>query len=300
MKKIVVSFLTFALAVVCACTFIGCGKNEENANKWSGDVGTLSAAVDNVIEISTGEELAALAVDVNGGKTYNGITVKLIADIDLDGKIWNPIGRVIYFPGTSFQGTFDGDGHTISNLKVNSSGMIQNGTDYSTAGLFGSLAGTIKNLNLKNVDVTSTHFAGALVGYVGVGDRTCQIVNCSVNGGKVTSTPANNDNGDKTGGIAGYCGYTTVIDGCTVSNITVTAYRDLGGIVGCADGANVQIKNCAVGKKVSVVVDNEVNYKNYTSNDKYNAGSIVGRSNGGFTGHIDCTGEATITLPYNE
>lgn len=298
MKKILVSLLTLAISVVCACAFIGCGNNEDGeskAAKWSGEVGNLPQAVENVIEIENGEQLSAFAVAVNGGNAFAGYTVKLTADINLDNIEWNPIGRVIGYPNASFAGVFDGDGHTIYNLKVASSGMIQNGTDYSTAGLFGSLVGTVKNLNLYKVNITSTHYAGAVVGYIG-GSSNAQISNCTVDGGTITSTVVEHDNGDKVGGIIGYCNLGTVKD-CTVKDITVKAYRDLGGIVGCADGQNTVIKNNAVGENVKVVVDNTDNYKNYTKNEDYNAGSIIGRCANGSASQ-DCVGIANITLPF--
>ncbi len=293
MKKIIISFVTLILAITCACAFVACDTEKSDAVKWSGDVGTLPETASNVIEIENGEQLAALAVAVNNQNTFAGKTVKLTADIDLDNKDWTPIGRVIGYPAVAFAGIFDGNSHTIYNMKTSA-----NDAEQASAGLFGSITGTVKNLTLKNVTVSSTHYAGAVVGYTNSSDA--KIINCVVDGGTITSTPekiANAfDNGDKVGGIIGYCANATVKN-CTVTNVTVTAYRDLGGIVGCADGAATTIENNTVGKKVKVVVDNTNNYKNYTENEQYNAGSIVGRlANGSKT--QECTGTAEITLPF--
>lgn len=295
MKKLIISLVTLILALTCACAFVACNQEDDdskNAAKWSGSVGTLPTAVENVIEIENGEQLAALAVAVNGGNTFAGYTVKLTADLNLDNQDWTPIGRVIGYPAVAFAGTFDGNSHVIYNMKTSA-----NDAEQASAGLFGSITGTVKNLTLKNVTVSSTHYAGAITGYTGSADA--QIINCMVDGGKITSTPEqvndSYDNGDKVGGIIGYCANATVKN-CTVKNVTITAYRDLGGIAGCADGANTTIENNTVGKNVKVVVDNTQNYKNYTTNEEYNAGSIVGRLANG-SEIKNCTGTATITLP---
>ena len=106
-------------------------------------------------------------------KTYKGVTLadggkdlyfKITADLDLssecykvDGTIdndsWIPIGTEL-----RFQGHFDGGGHTISNLYIN--------TDNNGQGLFGYIKDSeIKNINLKDVDITGTNSVGGLVGY---------------------------------------------------------------------------------------------------------------------------------------
>ncbi|WP_418504973.1 Synerg-CTERM sorting domain-containing protein [Cloacibacillus evryensis] len=103
---------------------------------WEGDVGTVpSADVNNVITITTGAQLAGLASAVNSGTTYAGYTVRLDDDIDLDENPWTPIGYFIAYWATNrpFKGTFDGAGHSITNLKV----AITNTAYGQTAALFG-------------------------------------------------------------------------------------------------------------------------------------------------------------------
>ena len=97
--------------------------------------------------------------------------------------------------------------------------------------------------------------------------------------------------------MVGYITYGDFISGCAVSDLTIKAYRDLGGIVGCTSG-DVDVHNCAVGENVKVVVDNTNNYKNYTQNSQYNAGSIIGRDATGTATTTGSTGTATITYPY--
>jgi hypothetical protein len=111
--------------------------------------------------ISTAEQLAGLAFGFPGG------TVTLANDIDLAGREWTPI---------SFS-SFDGGGHTISNMTITG--------DFGWAGLFSSVEGTIKNLNLTNVyiNVSPTTYAcsvGAIVGFIH--DDDTAIENCTASG----------------------------------------------------------------------------------------------------------------------
>ncbi|MGM9781635.1 MAG: hypothetical protein ACI3Y7_07265 [Candidatus Cryptobacteroides sp.] len=225
-----------------------------------------------------------------------GTTVLLDNDIDLAGVDFTPIGYTIAsYPSNSFAGVFDGQGHTISNLKASSSEV-----KYAAAGLFGTLTGTVKNVKLHNVDITSTHYAGGVVGYISA-NTGASVQKCSVDGGTITSSAeligAEYDNGDKAGGIVGYITAADYISECSVSNLTIKAYRDLGGIAGCTSGA-VDVKNCTVGENVNITVDNTHNYKNFTDNASYNAGHIVGRDATSNAVTTSSTGTATITYPY--
>jgi len=105
---------------------------------------TIEALTNNVVEISTKEELLKL----QGGVLIG--TYKLTADIDLDGIDWTPI--------SFFGGIFDGNGHVISNFKITDS------IRYS--GLIGYNSGTIKHLGIEDFTITScSSYAGGLVGY---------------------------------------------------------------------------------------------------------------------------------------
>jgi len=106
------------------------------------------------IVINTAEELYAFAAAVNAGNTYKGKTVILGADIDLANMEWTPIGNSTY----SFQGIFDGNGKTVSNLNVNMPGK-------SNVGLFGmTTEGEIKNLTVENAKVTGYLNVGVVAG----------------------------------------------------------------------------------------------------------------------------------------
>ena len=195
----------------------------------------LGVKAQDVVEISTVDELKAFRDAVNSGNQYAGKTVKLTADLDLSSESnWKPIGNLVAYPGQSFNGTFDGQGHTISNLTC-----TDNTPNHAVAGLFGSVVnGTIKNLTVKNVNINSTHYAAGIVAYT---SNTPTIENCHVIGGTIKSTPelinGSYDNGDKAGGIMGYATAGSTINNCTVQDVTISAYRDFGGIVGFSAGS---------------------------------------------------------------
>lgn len=144
-------------------------------------------------QISTAGELFWFASLVNG--TLEGVEQNtaacavLTADIDLSGQTWTPIGTST---SNYFKGTFDGGGHTISNLTIN--------TDASYVGLFGATSGaTLKNVTLDEPQVQNsaggTSNTGALVGYM-VGNGTVEY--CAVTNGSVSSA------GQYVGGLIGY------------------------------------------------------------------------------------------------
>ena len=252
--------------------------------------------VDNEYEIYAKEGLDWLAKTVNGRNSLSGKTVKLAADLDMTGIDYVPAGNTIAsYPSTAFAGVFDGQGHTISNLSVAS-----HSGEYSAAGLFGAITGTVKNVKLANVNISSHHYAGGVVGYIS--DNTdASVQNCSVEGGSIKSTAhlkdGSYDDGNQAGGIVGLCMAPAYIDGCSVKNLTITAYRDLGAIVGCAEGSGtVKVTNCTVGDNVLVVVDNSHNYKNYTTNEAHNAGNFVGRK-ATSVNETGSTGGAQIVYP---
>ena len=192
------------------------------------------------IIISSAEELALFANEVNNsGKAnhYSGFTVKLAADINLNGKLWTPIGQT---GAGQFAGTFDGQNHTISNMYINN---IDESGNCST-GLFGWLNNaTVKNLTIDGSNVAGHHYVGVIAGYIETENSV--IESCHVKNATVSCTAVNSDaNGDKCGGIVGYAGNTgTSVKNCTVSDSTISAGRDAGQVVGAAKTVNVS--NCS-------------------------------------------------------
>lgn len=110
--------------------------------------------------ISTDLELAKLAHDVTNGKSqtmYSGKYFQLSKDINLNKGIWMPIGTLNDTNAGFFGGTFDGDGKTISNMKIY---WTTNGTKEASWGLFSRLKGkdennyaTITNLIIENASL---------------------------------------------------------------------------------------------------------------------------------------------------
>lgn len=179
--------------------------------------------------ISNANELVYFAKSVNvDGETYAGKTVKLTADIDLAGKLWIPVGQTQV---SSFQGTFDGQGHTIKNMTVNYTGTNSN----YACGLFGWIELhngapiVIQNVKFDNANVTGIKYTGVVAGYAN-GASGAEIKNCVVTNSTVTSNSKN------AGGIIGYMG-TGVLTGNTVSGCTISAKYDVGGIANSVEPA---------------------------------------------------------------
>lgn len=178
------------------------------------------------ITISTASELAGLARMVNNwGSDFAGYTVILANDIDLSAHYWVPIGVYVYYSQyyqtqNYFKGTFDGAGHTISGLYINTA-VYNTVRDASYAGdhkceyfgLFGVSDGgmTIKNLNVE-LDANTTTYTGGLIGYVRGGQVT--ITNCKVQGDMVTTKA--------TGGMIGCMETANVSITYCVSDVNVT------------------------------------------------------------------------------
>ena len=204
---------------------------------------------------------------VNGGKT--DINITLDTDIDLTGKDWTPIGTDY---DNSYKGTFDGGGHTITGLTVT--------TNDEYVGLFGYLnrAGTVKNVVMEGVQITSNQiYGGSIGGVVGYGWGT--IENCSVSG-SVSGTVY-------VGGVAG-AQIGGSITGCS-SSATVKGMVDVGGVAGQTN-SNATLTACYATGNVIIEIDPVKNIA---------CGSLVGMNAGSSllacyaTGNVTSTGSST-------
>lgn len=224
----------------------------------------------NAYIIEKGSELAWLADQVNGvtraaNNTFKGKTFLLDYDIDLGGNAWTPIGT----PGAysaCFAGILDGQGHQISNLRVNNA--------KGAALIGGMVGGAVKNLTIDNAELTSNHYAAGIVAWSESGSDTVEIEKCCVKNAKINVVPelvgGKWDNGDKAGAIAGFA-YATYVDRCSVENVEVTAFRDVAAVVGYSKKGS--ITNCSA-KDATVTADQTHEYKEEADG---NAGVIVGR-----------------------
>ena len=196
------------------------------------------------------------------------INCTLTADIDLTGKNWTPIGTSFR---NKYTGTFDGGGHTIKGLTVT--------TNDQFVGLFGSIgyAGTVKNVMMEDVQITSNRsldFAGGVAGY---SDGT--IENCSVSG-SVSGTVY-------VGGVVG-AQLEGSITGCS-SSATVKGTVEVGGVAGQTN-SSATLTACYATGNVTI----EINPKKNIA-----GGSLVGMNAGSSllacyaTGNVASTGSST-------
>ena len=225
--KVSISGGTFSSAVdksLCAEGFIPTKNADGTYGVKEGADGYVEDENGNVT-ISTAEGLFYFAKKANAGNNFAGKTVKLANDIDLNNEKWTPIGS-FNDATTQFKGTFDGQNHAVTGLKVEES--RKNGV-----GFFGKVyTGTIKNLTVEgSVSASGCNYVGGIVGH---GYAT--ITNCTFKG-SVGSTDTM-----QVGGIAGSGGFT--VTNCSVY-ADVTAECWAGGIVGnCQDGG--AYTNCYV------------------------------------------------------
>lgn len=259
--------------------------------------------------INNAEQLAGLAKLVNSGTSFNGKTVTLGESIDLERLNWTPIGKA----GKSFQGIFDGDNQTISNLTIN--------TPYtSDVGLFGlTTNGEIKNLIVENAEITGYLDVGVVAGT----PYTSKYTNISVTGcvkvkgyayvggafGKNLYANATDIRVDCTsdsyvkadsklyrtyvGGIVGFMGEGSITVTNANSNIDVYGSTcDVGGITGIAHYNNTFI-NCSSSGNVYITSYND-------DGDQLEIGGIAGvwhnengttvtLTNCSFTGNLSAT-----------
>ena len=246
--------------------------------------------------ITKAEELAWFRDQVNNGKTK--ICAKIANDVEvidmskvchaadaskkIEGLSWVPIGN----DAKKYQGTFDGNGKTITNLYINA--IKEN----MGIGFFGyTLQSKIKNLTFENANVTNTYsHTGVLVGYAGYGStlQNIKISNtCQMKGGTFT------------GGIAG------LLDGNAyncVNYATVQGTQYIGGLCGyysrtgnsmtaCANYGNVTASSLGVGGLVG-------NFDSGTIQDCANYGDVKGtESVAGMAGSV-YTGKIKNVFSY--
>lgn len=238
------------------------------------------------LKINTLKDLIEFRDSVNGGTTYEGLTVTLTADIDMkDIKNWDAIGTN---SSTPFKGTFEGKNHKINSLK------IDKGSE-SFQGLFGfAIKATIQNLGVKNVNVIGRDFVGGLVGNGG----GLTITNCYVTG-QVTGAEC-------VGGLVGDGHNKTVItDCCVIGNVKGTT--QVGGLVGFSgDGITIEnsyVKGSVTGEgyvgglegwNENVTIKNSYVEAKVTGNEctKWLTGTLVGYSS--FGEIINCYAEEDV------
>ena len=251
-----------------------------SADVWDGTSGDLTSVTDEdskTVTIDSGKLLAALAEAVNGGNDYDGYTIKLTKNLDLNGNEWTPIGQK---NGNKFKGTFDGQGYTVTGLKI---------SEKKAAAFDGYVAffGATDSATIKNLTVAGSVTGNDAAGIVGKGVNTtlenCHnkatitatvkaagivasldkgtLKNCT-NSGAITTTGTN-----PAAGIVAWCNPGATIVDCQNSGaVTVTGSGDssqAGGICGNL-GNNSTVTNCSNSGKISASL----------------AGGVAGRAKG--------------------
>ena len=232
----------------------------------------------NIYEINSAQGLQALATYVNSGYDCAGLTFKLTGDIVLNAADnFNAIGTA----DCSFAGIFDGNSHKISNLTINSLKNYQ--------GLFGKVdGGTVKNVNLENVNIEGGGNVGALVGELENGT----VDNCSVTGGNVKGKLLTEhyteyegitlefdvfmeDSGSCIGGLVGYSA-NSQIGSCAITNLKVESD---------------DLKTITIADDFDYDDDDNLTYETYT-NGYYSSqiGGLVGNNNGSKIENCQITG----------
>ena len=244
--------------------------------------------------IFNADELAGLAQLVKDGIKFSGVTINQSANIDLssygknvdswnDGNGWIPIGGAAMYGLNEFRGTFDGKGYSISGLYIN------NSKNYNS-GLFGLVEnGTLKNINVLDVEITgdssNSPSAGGIVGRIDTGS----ITNCSSTGSVIGKNNA--------GGIVGHATNCNITN--SFSTCDVTSKASVGGIAGFLSSSgsakSKSIKNCystgvvtggadygstggIAGYMLYYIMENC--YSTSVVTGKYGAGGLVGEMQG--------------------
>ncbi len=253
-----------------------------SADVWNGDIADsdkLDAATSGTtVTIDSGKLLAALAKAVNSGKDYAGYTIKLTKNIDLNGNEWTPIGQK---NGNKFKGIFDGQGYTVTGLKI---------SEEKAAAFDGYVAffGATEGATIKNLTVAGSVTGKEAAGIVGKGVNTT-LENCH-NKATITATEskaagivASLDKGTlknctnsgaittkgawPAAGIVAWCNPNAAIENCqNFGDVTVTGIGDTsqaGGICGNLGSSSV-VKNCINSGRISASL----------------AGGVAGRAKG--------------------
>ncbi|MDL2247250.1 hypothetical protein LJC05_00780 [Bacteroides sp. OttesenSCG-928-J23] len=198
-------------------------------------------------------DLKAFRAAVNGGATT--VTAIQVKDITLTEASWEPIGY--------FSGTYNGGGHTISELAIN-------GGSNEIQGLFGRTDGaTLTGINLTGVNVSGSRYVGALVGYA----MNTTITYCSATGTQVSGT-------SDVGGLVGQnFSSSSNIVACW-ANVPVLGNKNIGGLVGSNAGGVVAF--CYARGAVSIngvngsMAGGLVGYTNNEIHSCYATGTVTG------------------------
>ena len=239
--------------------------------------------------IANDTDLKAFRNSVNQGQTFAGKTIKLMADITV--SAWTPIGQK---GGTKFNGTFDGNGKTVT---ING---IASDLDPAFGG-YAAFFGAVKDATIQNLTVAGTISGKDVAGIIGKGENTTltnchnkatitstegkaagiaasfggSLTNCT-NSGAVTTSAA-----QPAGGLVAWCNTSTITECQNSGKVTVSGTGDssqAGGLCGNL-GSGSTVTNCSNSGEVSASL----------------AGGVAGRASGADTKIIAFSNEGTVT-----
>lgn len=256
---------------------------------WYDDI-KEPAIIEGAYQISTAEELAWFAAKVNSGD--GKLNAVLTNDIDLAGRMWEPIGEGFTSKETyCFEGTFDGAGHTIKNMYVaDNAGPI---------GLFGKIKNAeIKNLTVQGIVTSAGNananykvYAGGIAGYA----VDSSIKNC-INEATIKSAVEYPKDGTtlqilNVGGILGAAESQVFLEKCiNKGSIDAEYCKAIGGILGesvSKNAKNVSISQCA-------------NFGKIKYEEKYTpSGNVVASCGAGGILGIESSSKTVIAYCYN-
>ncbi len=302
MKKLLSIILVTAMLFGICFTMPVSAAAPETVSKWDGTIPTLQSAdtldtlftkEGDVYLLQSAADVAKLAVFTNSrtDATWSK-QFKLCCDIDMDNKAWPGIGMTTSSKAktTAFQGDFDGDGHVVYNLAL----QTPVSATCATAGFFGAIATTKANIHdfgIASGNIALTLSAGdqlfisPLVGWANGGS---QLKNCfNAANLSVTTTAGNNI---KMGGLIG------LVENKTTGAVTISDCWNTGDITYVTTGNG---RNVFVGGIVGDIVTNAVTFTNVS-----NMGDVCGNTTyvedkticfGQLIGDFSCTSGTVIT-----
>ncbi|MBR2339495.1 MAG: hypothetical protein IKA74_01540 [Clostridia bacterium] len=254
MKKSIafVLLIAFIIPIFSAC-------KGEQTDIWDGSIATSFESGDGSesapYEIKTCAQLAYLAQQINTGVSYTGKSFSLTSNLDLNNISWTPIGNGIY----AFDGNFNGNGYTVSNMNIDTLTVFDKVYSHTTtkeavAGLFGYCTdATISNLNINDSQMLVSNIGGFdqihtgfLVGYTQI-DSLCKFQSIKIDN-SIVSVKKTEEYGKTANSMlhtAGLVGYIYVAQGadCKLDLIDVNIQASIeekadtsyvGGICGIA------------------------------------------------------------------
>lgn len=255
---------------------------EKNVDVWDGTADTTwYNDTDTEFVLTTAEQLAGLAELVDDGNNFAGKTIKIAKDFDLyvedengEAICFDPIGS--YRMDKIFEGTFNGQDHTIANMSQNT-WALDNGYYYTDCGL--GLFGAVENATIKNLVMDNASISGesALCGTIAAvaGDEVI-FENIKVTNSKVA------DYQYYAGGIVGWAGGDEQFINCTIDASTTIGAQwgefnnANGGVIGgVSTSAAILMKDCTVACRIDGFNDVTSAYEWYSYR---RSGMLIGDS----------------------